>query len=205
MSHIILLLSIDEDLGRLDPTLLSDQSRMEIFFDGVKNKAKFTDENGNYTDLESWDGIRFNADGSVDVIDFDLYVETPDVAFKRTLNFAYLPETVTDIGLAHNILVGSLDVADLPSHLKILHVPVNIISGEMETANLPRCLQHLRVEGNFFEGTFDITSLPPVMVTINISLNRLHGSLALTKLPESLIHLLAGENAFFGDYRSHET
>ena len=53
MLNVILLLSRDQDLGRLDPMLLSQQSRMEIFFDGVKNKVNFTDENGNYADLEA--------------------------------------------------------------------------------------------------------------------------------------------------------
>ena len=50
MLRAIFFVSIDQDLSRLDPLLLSQQSSMEIFFDGVKNKEELIDENGNYTD-----------------------------------------------------------------------------------------------------------------------------------------------------------
>ena len=71
MLRAIFFISIDQDLSRLDPLLLSQQSSMEIFFDGVKNKEDLINENGNYTDIGSWAGIRLNADADVIAVDFE--------------------------------------------------------------------------------------------------------------------------------------
>ena len=44
----------DKYMSRLDPALLSQQTLMEMFVDGFKNKEPFQDENGHYTDYHDW-------------------------------------------------------------------------------------------------------------------------------------------------------
>ena len=47
-SAFTLFHAIDPSLSRLDPTLLSDQAKMEIAFERTTNKSRFLDEAGNY-------------------------------------------------------------------------------------------------------------------------------------------------------------
>ena len=133
MIHTVLVVTIDSQLGRLDPMLLSQQSRMEIFFDGVENKNSFTDINDNYIEVEYWKGILFNGDGDVAVLDFDLEHEFDENKLSGTLNFAYLPEAVTQMIFVHNHLEGNLDAKDLPKNLEVLSVTMNSFSGTVNS------------------------------------------------------------------------
>ena len=52
MIPTIFLSSADQTLGRLDPALMSTQACMEVFIGGTKNKSQFTDDHGNFRDIE---------------------------------------------------------------------------------------------------------------------------------------------------------
>ena len=92
MIHSIFLISVDKDLSKLNPALFSQQSRMEISFDGVRNKADFTDEDGNYVDLKLWTGIDFNEDDDVTIIQLNLEEENSDFALQGTLTLRIFPK-----------------------------------------------------------------------------------------------------------------
>ena len=62
-----LLLSVDPSLGRVDHSLLSDQTLMEMLFDGFddKTKNKYKDNNGMYLDVCKWSRITCDDDHRV--------------------------------------------------------------------------------------------------------------------------------------------
>ena len=61
----LILAADDMSLGRLDPTLLSDQARMEMTFENVENKTGIIDSAGNYLDISAWDILELCPEGRV--------------------------------------------------------------------------------------------------------------------------------------------
>ena len=68
-----LFLTVDPSLGRLDYSLLSDQTLMEILIDGFdeKTKKRYQDERGMYLGVCEWPSIKCDCDDRVIEINID--------------------------------------------------------------------------------------------------------------------------------------
>ena len=61
--QMLFFYALDEQyLSRLDTALLSEQTLIEMFVEGFKNKKFFQDENGNYTDCHEWAPVTLDED-----------------------------------------------------------------------------------------------------------------------------------------------
>ena len=220
----IFLVCLDKHLSRLDPTLLSQQSAMEIFFDGVINKEYFVDENGNYKDIEFWEGVELNADGDVISLHYncqDIYSGN-EPAFYKTPNFAFLPETVWKVTLVRHLLKrtvetadlprgltylnefsGSFDFENLPANIKKLDITKNEMTGSIDTSKLPRSLKEVIVTECDFEGSFDFAQLPPIMDALGLTCNRFHGTVRTADLPRNMTYFGIEYNLFSGEFDFH--
>ena len=199
----IIASDISQSLGRLDPTLMSDQTRMEIALDGVKNKGFITDESGNYLDIESWVHLEFDEnDGSINQINFSCEEDAvyENMRLGGHINFEYLPESIRDIILDFNVLQGTLPWRELPRNLQNLLLRGNRFEGGIQTAALPRNLLYADFAKNHFSGEIDLSSLPRTLYSFSVQENFLVGSLHFESLLnlDELEEFIVSQNAFTG-------
>ena len=99
----------EEYLSRLDPALLSQQSLMEMLFDGLEDKDHLNDENGNFTECEDWEAVECDEKNNIIALNAgDFTVEV-----KGTVNFHFLPSTVRTVYFDDQRINGTVDTESL--------------------------------------------------------------------------------------------
>ena len=101
-SATLLIHTIDSSLSRIDPTLFSDQAKMEIAFERTTNKSRFLDDTGNYALITEWNGVQISDDGSVTRIDIN-----DGARMRGNVNFSFLPQTLQHLSMKHHRLEHS--------------------------------------------------------------------------------------------------
>ena len=173
LSHFALTSAADP-LGRCGTLSdLPQQSLIELLVQDFWDVGIGRDPDGAFLDIHEWLGITLNASGDVDEIDF----------------------VRTDGGFAEG---GSIDFQYVPQTVTTLIIRLFQLSGTMETSQLPIGLINLHVDNNFLTGTFDIKTLPEKIQSIDISVNDMSGSLAMDCLPAHVESFSAWSNEFSG-------
>ena len=201
MHPITLLTAADGKLlADLDPTFLSDTARMEISFNDIKYKKLFKDENGNQLDIEEWECLEIE-DGKVTAIKHNMG-ETDDNQNERlggSINFGFLPHSITDIYLQGNEIEGIFYPQRLPPELRGINMYQNKLEGSLDFASFPRKIQNISLGENWLSGSVDLTVLPDDLEYLYLNNNKFLGSVNMLKLPKSLKELSLEGNAFIGE------
>ena len=192
-------LASDECMGKADISLLSDQTRMELLFQGMFIMAwnsSLKAEDGGYANCCAWDIVKCDADENVTVIDcrqngFDY----PD----GSLEVKMIPLLVQKFDVQDFLLKGTLDLAALPSAMQEFIVSQNAFSGTIDLTGLPESLQVLALSENALSGTIDLSALPLNLHVLELNDNKLSGGLDLESLPKSLRTLILSNNGFTGE------
>ena len=221
------LLSIDTGLSRVDPSTLSEQTRMELFVDGLDDQSKkqFQDSDGGYIDIEDWPGVTLDAEQNVTNItwkheehfvkgrlSFDMlpsHLKEFNITFKPfaknfsvrvtgTVDAAALPRGLHRFIIDSQKLGGSLDLPALPEALHFFRMNYVRLSGSLVFAGMPQRIAHLDLSCNEFTGTLNTADLPRSLERFLISYNQLHGSLDLSALPPRLVLFTVAKNNFSG-------
>ena len=197
MQTVLLVISPDnENLSRLDPALLSEQTLFEMFVEGFQDKSRFQDEHGNYTDCHTWSCIIINEGQPTN---FDINNDRKIRHLGGSLNLRFLPEFVSWLGVAGNDIGGKICTGDLPKDMGYLFLEDNKFEGEFDISALPAEMRILYVSQNNLCGTLDIASLPREFEELYAYQNKFTGGLNLDDLPESLTTLDLAENLFAGE------
>ena len=197
--HCIVAADTDKHLSRLDPSLLSNQARMEIFLDGIQRKHLFQDENGNFTDFEEWDIVEMDqSNQKIIAIQGERRWNEEDRMLGGSVLFAFLPDTVHTINLAYNTLSGEIEFRDLPPNLDELFLTENLFEGKLVTAHIPRSVTKFSVRHNKLQGTIDCAKFPPKITHIDISRNNFEGSLHVKHLLLTIEDFSASDTGFSG-------
>ena len=109
MSALKLFLNVDPSIGRVDCSLLSDQTLMEMLIDGFDDETKqeYQDKDGMYLDACRWSCVTCDDDQGVIQIDIESY----DV--KGSLELCYAPPNVKEIyirSVYKSKITGSVDL-----------------------------------------------------------------------------------------------
>ena len=193
-SRMILVLSIDSAIGRIDKNMLSDQELMEIVFAEITGaEHRFKDLCGDFVDACVWRGVKCDADGNV--------VSFHDIsdALQGTFYVDCIPPKLRTFCLRGVGSPGTIDAARLPINIESFNISDNAFSGTVDFQNLPTHLVAFRVHSNSFTGSANLDDLPPKLQKLEISQNRFSGSVLLTKLPSNLNLLHFGGNEFSGE------
>ena len=191
----IFLNANDSALGRIDPTMLDEQTRMELFIDGLADETKqkyFKDSSGNYRDIKSWDCLHYYF-GKLIVVDLprDTY---------GTLAFEFLPSSVTGMEARLSAIEGTVPVDLLPRSLITLELSmIGQMHGTIDFRALPPALELLLLSDNSFTGTADLTALPKNLERLAIDCNEFFGSISLANLPDPLQWVSIHNNDFCGN------
>ena len=178
MHAALLLPSVDGMLGRMQPSDLSEQSRMELFFSTLEHSsfASLRDNRGDFTDMRTW---------PQDVI--------------QTNN-----GTVTHVTLWYEKIRGTINLEILPGSIGTLQCVSPLVCGTLETSKLPHSLRFVEINNTQMSGAVDLTSLSIHSVHIDLSSNQFSGSCNLTALPNKIEKLLLSKNYFSGSVRLHK-
>ena len=108
MCALELFFSVDPSLGRVDYSLFSDQTLMEMFIDGFDDETnqRYIDNDGMYLDVCKWSCITCDDDGRVFVILLD------NENICGSLELCYVPPKVKVVSITSNKnqLTGSIDL-----------------------------------------------------------------------------------------------
>ena len=187
MLSLLLVSTADSALGRFDVSNVSQQSLMELFVQGFDDVCIAIKDDESYYDISEWTVLLVGADSEV----FGIIINNADSAAvfqnaDRTIKKHCFPPG------------GTMDFQYVPPTVTHLNVSLMNMKGEIQTASLPRGLQTLKVNRNKLSGTFDAAGLPQRVQNVDISKNSLSGSLILDSLPTSLIEFIANANNFSG-------
>mmetsp|Transcript_23255 Transcript_23255/g.36251 ORF Transcript_23255/g.36251 Transcript_23255/m.36251 type:complete len:258 (-) Transcript_23255:101-874(-) len=187
------LLSIDPSLGKIDKSTFSQLTLMELFIDGITNKADIYSDPERQSPQSDWPWVVFDHDGLV----MEIFV--PDhCRIHGSVSLEWLPETTRIVNINGNPLTGSLHLMSLPDGLREFSVTHCLFSGEVSLSNLPESLELMRLTKNELSGTLDFTHLPKSLKEFSAARNSFSGSATLTQLPTEMHALLIHVNSFSG-------
>ena len=193
-----LFLSVDTSLGRVDYSLLSDQTLMEILMDGLDGRLKriYQDNDEMYPDVCEWSCIECDEDARVIKINIDLH------GIRAPLELCYVPPKVKHIRITSKYkssMSGLVDFAQLPKGMQNIYLQNNMLTGEIDLTQMPDGMETLNLGMNILTGEIDLTQMPDGMKDIHLELNRLSGEIDLTQLPDGLKYLYLNNNRFSGE------
>ena len=227
LSYII---AADSPIGRLDPPMLDDRTRMDLLISTLNEEsqrlAKNADTNEEIPDDAcQWESIICDESKNIIEIDWsyadiggevslDLlpeHLRWADIsAFEMavdepkligTISTALLSKSLVHLDMHCNLFYGSVDLTTLPGRMQLFHVWVNNISGEADLSELPPTMEDLSLSRCQFSGTIDLTSLPPKLRTLCLAQNKFVGNANLCALPASLQVLELRANNLGGKFR----
>ena len=197
MCCFTLFISVDPYLGRVDYSLLSDQTLMEMLLEGFDDETKKTykDNDGMYLDICEWLGIEFDDDGGV----IQIYIDSHTI--NGSLKLCYVPPKVNVLMInswGKNQLRGSVDLTQLPCGMEELYLYNNQLTGVVDLTQLPSSMETLGLHNNQLTGVVDLTQLPGEMTILWLHNNQLTGAIDLTHLPERMESLYLRNNQLSG-------
>ena len=157
------LLTIDATLaGRCDPSMLTQQQMVELFFTPEDPKEAREHLKGDPDDACTWEGIDCTEDGDIREI------------LWRGWRFP---------------LEGSIDFRMFPMAVKFVNIYEQGLRGDIDTTAFPESLEHLCLDKCFFTGTIDLGSLPPQMRTFEVFYNEITAVCNVQNIPKTVTSL----------------
>ena len=201
------LFTADDCCGRVDPSTLSQQTRMELLVAGLDDCEAFLGLDGTFTDISMWNGVSFDTEDAVVAIAW--YIDDDCVNEERpcetvveaggSIDLRWLPPTVARFCIADMELSGTLTTSALPPALTHMNLKLNFLSGSFDVAGLPPLVDDISIAHNAFTGSLDVTAFPSRLRAFQAIFNRFTGSLDLTQLHAPLVRLGLSNNNFTGE------
>ena len=203
--------------GRVNIDSMPDQTLMELLVADIENNTALYDCDG-FLDIQSWEGLSFDDDENLKKIDFSaafgfgglgggLFGDDSDedeeedtfiIGPNGSIDFKWIPKSVTDFEIFWLKLKGTIETSELSEDLNHFDVSSNLLAGTFCIASLPQNIHHVSISSNHLCGTLQIEKLPPKMTFFSAESNKFHGTLNLKNLPQNMHSLRLGVNDFSG-------
>ena len=144
-----LLFADDPSSGKVHPFLLSDQTKMELFWQTIKNN----DGRNYYDNCCQWFGVQCDAEENVTSIRWGSMGQKQNSGFDGTVDTRLIPSKTTRFDVNSNRLHGSLNLESLPGEIESVDFGRNVFSGEIRLTNLAATLRFLWLCQNKLDGT----------------------------------------------------
>ena len=220
-----LLTTDHESLGRVNPSMLTDQQRMELLVADIKNIRALQDAEGAFLPIHNWPGVHFEPhleeidfgenkyfnnllntprfivgpEGSIDLHYIPSQVEYFTISglhLDGTVDKSALPESLVHIELTGNNFRGPFALENLPKSMRQVYANKNFLDGSLNLPGLPDTMRELVIADNNFSGSIDLTALPEGMEAIDLANLKLSGNIDLQRLPAQLVLLKLDRNSF---------
>ena len=183
-----------ESLGRVNRQTVPQQTLFELLVSEMPDSAGFRPIDEDFADFCTWLGVTVDESKNATGISWNRVFAD----HSGSIDFGYLPLTLTSLSIESNGLQGIVRTLDLPPKLKICHLSCNRFDGELLLDDLPETLKDLTVSRNSFSGSVYLGNLPQSLGTLDLSSNAFSGSIKLNKLPATLRRLSLERNALTG-------
>ena len=208
ISAFLCLLCADA-IGRIDMTIISEQSIMELFVQDIENLSSLCDEDGAFIPIEKWPGVALSYDGRVVSVDMAATLSFQDFLYNDgaqykigpggTIHFQFTPRALEVLKIRGLALEGTLKTSDLPSTLRHLDVNHNKLHGSLDATNFPASLQFIDISENAMSETLDLTHLPSKLEIFKANCSKFTGNVDFTSLPQTLSALYLHGNPLSGE------
>ena len=191
-----IFLSVDPSLGRVDYSLMPDQTLMEMLLEGFdeETKKEYKDCEGMYLDVCEWSCVTCDDNQRVIEVDID------SSSIVGSLELCYAPPKVKEFRvnppLDESKMTGSVDLTHLPEEMTHLDLQDNQLTGEIDLTQLPDVMSGLYLYNNKLTGEIDLTCLPGRMECLFLRINQLSGSVVIRRLPQGMKMIDLRENHF---------
>ena len=199
--------TVDAPIGRFDPSMLDDSSRMELLISTLSRSSQRVITRPRnimggkaLEDVCQWHGNMCDESRNIIKIDWD----GTDVSGEISLDL--LPEKLRLASMStfewtedQPKLIGTLSTALLPRSLEVLDTQCNLFYGSVDLVTLPPKMERLLLLVNEFSGELNFTQLPPTLEDLDLAMNKFSGSIDLSSLPASLRLLHIEQNKLVGD------
>ncbi|KNH04558.1 hypothetical protein XU18_4242 [Perkinsela sp. CCAP 1560/4] len=148
---------VDDEIGRFDRSMLSQQDLMELFIFGLNEPEKICRNRDDPADVCEWKGVECNADGEVE--GFQWFFKYDDG--RGTLGFELLPWNMKTVKMYINALSGTIQLVDLPIKIEKLTLSYNNLTGSLDLDRLPATIRGLELSINKFTGEISLEPPPP--------------------------------------------
>ena len=205
LQNLLSVLCIDESLGRLDYAMLSDQARLEIFFEGCTEAQKYnigiitTESDASaYIDFCDWKYASCDEEGNIVQLVVDNSIMRADALSPSKLSFDFLPPKLKWLTLRDIHCGEKLSMTDLPESLENFHAHGKCLCTAFETRKLPRSLTRFSSFLKQLSGSCDLTDLPPNISELTAEHGNLTGTIDLNHLPATLNQISLREQKLSG-------
>ena len=158
---LILAISSDGPVGRVDVGSLTDQQHMELFFVPDYEKAIHGVFGGDPDDACTWKGVTCSEDERIELLMFDTAVSP----LLGSVCFAMLPPAVIRCILFRQPMYGEIDTRALPRVMREFEANQCRFTGTVDLGSLPDTLQTLYIGGNQVTDIRNICNLPKSLYT----------------------------------------
>ena len=169
-------------LDRVDPSMLSEQQRMELLFtpDNYEEARKLL--KGDESDACTWEGVYCDDFRHIGTISWHI----DRVHLEGHINFQMLSPMLTLFNLYKQRLSGDIDVSALPRTLKVFCAQDCYFTGTLDLCSLPWGLTQFIFSGNDLHSLSAIKNLPDTLRTLRVTESTVaEKSVHVGKLPDS--------------------
>mmetsp|Transcript_6909 Transcript_6909/g.10462 ORF Transcript_6909/g.10462 Transcript_6909/m.10462 type:complete len:253 (-) Transcript_6909:47-805(-) len=177
---LIISLYASDSLGRLDHSLLPQQSLMEIFVADTVDIEAFQDSQRNFLDIQEWSGLTISDENVTNIDFYGMFYN------GGTLEFACIPNTVVTILIGESMLTGEVPWKKMHNEIRCLRLVENQFCGSIDLTAVPRNLIVLWLHMNKFAGTLDFSDLPKNLVSLDLGMNKLSGTVDLRSIQRNI-------------------
>ena len=179
---LLLTLSDIAAAGRFNPSLLSGQQRMELFFTPDDHEDAHSQLRGDPDDACTWHYVECDASYNITEITWDRLF----ITLQGEINMAILPQTIEHLELYFQPLRGALGTSNLPEKIQSLVIDNCLVHGTLDLGSLPPTLFELTVRGNKVTAIENFRNIPFCLCAFYVEeSNIVSHQLCVGKLPQN--------------------
>ena len=181
------LLSADFSLtGRCDPSMLTQQQMVELFFTPDFPQKSREDLKGDPDDACTWEGVECTDAGDIHRIQWQSW----DVDLMGSIDFKMVPLTVEFINFYDQGLHGEIDTTAFPDSFRALFLQQCLFTGTIDLSRLPPRMCSFKVMNNKITGVCNVQNIPETVRWLKIQeKNIVDKTIRIGALPESTLKL----------------
>ena len=166
-------------LSRIDPSTLTDQQMIELFFSPDDFEASRVAFRGDEDDACSWNSVKCDEFGYI--VEFHWL----NITLDGSINFKMIPRHLIWLNIGFQSLIGEVETTNLPQNMIFFCIQKCFFTGTVDLGALPRSLTDFYAMENKISGLVNVCNLPSTLRDLQI-IENIEGTVNVQKLPETL-------------------
>ena len=143
-------------MGRFDPSMLTDQQMLELFFIPEDENDARSELKGEADDGCTWEGVNCENEANITRIQWCSW----NVTLTGSIDFRRIPRHTEFLNLYEQALTGTVDATGFPESLTVFALQECAFSGTIDLGHLPQGMQVFGVYNNRITAVQNVCNLP---------------------------------------------